>query len=133
MGEAAADEAAPLADAGLSKEDVRRYSRAHGLATAEKPSFACLASRVPYGTSVDADLLARIESAEAVLRGLGYRQFRVRHHGEVARVELPLDELMRAVAEDRDRIVAGIVDVGYTYVALDLAGFRSGSMNEVLR
>jgi uncharacterized protein len=123
---------APLARAGLTKDDVRRYSRDHALPTAAKPSWACLASRVPYGTEVDAALLGRIERAEDALRRLGYRQFRVRHHGDVARVELPAEDLARAVGRDRAAIDAGIREAGYTYVALDLRGFRSGSMNEVL-
>ncbi len=123
---------APLADAGLSKEDVRRYSREHGLRTADKPALACLASRVPYGTSIDGDLLGRVEAAEAVLHRLGYRQFRVRHHGDVARVELEPADLSRAVGQDREAILAGLRGVGYTWVAIDLAGYRSGSMNETL-
>lgn len=115
----------------FSKAEVRRYSREHGLPTADKPSFACLSSRVPYGTPIDAALLSRIELAEGVLRELGYRQFRVRHHGVMARVELGESELQRALV-DREAIVAGIRSAGYTYVALDLVGYRSGSMNEVL-
>ena len=124
---------APLADAGWTKADVRRYSHEHGLPTADKPSFACLASRVPYGTTVDAAVLRKLEAAEAVLRALGFRQFRVRHHGDVARVELLPDDFASAVAQHRDAIVGGIRAAGYVYVALDLRGYRSGSMNEVLR
>ena len=124
---------APLADAAWSKEDVRAYARAHGLPVADKPSFACLASRVPYGTAVDAAVLARIEAAEAVLRSLGYAQFRVRHHGDVARVELLPQDIARAAQSDRERIAAGIRAAGYAYVALDLVGYRTGAMNEVLR
>ncbi len=122
---------APLAEAGLTKDDIRRYSREHGLSTAEKPSFACLASRIPYGTEVHAGILEQLERAENVLRAQGFRQFRVRHHDTVARVELPTAELARAV-DLREELTAGIRRAGYTYVALDLAGFRSGSMNEVL-
>jgi uncharacterized protein len=120
---------APLASAGLTKDDVRRYCRRHGLSVADKPAFACLASRVPHGTAIDAALLARIEAAEAVLRGLGYRQFRVRHHGDVARIELEPADLARAVQRDREQIVAGVLAAGYRFVALDLAGYRSGSLN----
>jgi uncharacterized protein len=123
---------APLADAQLSKEDVRRYSREHGLSTAEKPSFACLSSRVPYGTAIDRELLQKIESAEELLRRLGFTQFRVRHHGNLARVELPPDDLERAL-QLRSQISAGIRAVGYAYVTLDLLGYRTGSMNEVLQ
>ena len=123
---------APLADAGLSKADVRRYSREHALPTAHKPSFACLSSRVPYGTEIDKNMLSQLERAEQVLRDLGYKQYRVRHHGTVARIELLSEELARAVLEDREEIVRGVREAGYTYVSLDLAGYRTGSMNEVL-
>ena len=123
---------APLAEAAFTKDDVRRYSREHSLATAEKPSFACLASRIPYGTSVSADVLARLEQAEQVLRELGYRQFRVRHHDTVARIELLPDEFQSAVSRDREKIVEGVRAAGYIYVSLDLTGYRSGSMNETL-
>ena len=123
---------APLAEAGWRKEEVRAYCRTHGLSVAEKPSFACLASRVPYGTAVDAGVLGRVEAAEAVLRALGYAQFRVRHHGDVARVELRPEDIARAAARDRERIALGIRAAGYAYVALDLIGYRTGSLNEVL-
>ncbi|MCA8954750.1 MAG: ATP-dependent sacrificial sulfur transferase LarE [Planctomycetes bacterium] len=124
---------APLAEAGLSKRDVRHYSSSHGLPTADKPSLACLASRVPYGTPVSAELLAKLERAESALRALGYRQLRVRHHGPVARIEVSPEDLPRAVTIDRERIVQGVRAAGYTYVSLDLVGYRSGAMNEVLR
>lgn len=124
---------APLADAGLGKDHVRRYCRDHGVDVADKPASACLASRVPYGTEVTPDVLARVEAAEAVVRGLGYRQFRVRHHGDVARVEVDPGDLTRAAGADRDAIVEGLRAVGYRYVALDLAGYRTGSLNEALR
>lgn len=121
---------APLAAAGFSKADVRRYSREHGLETADKPSFACLSSRVPYGTGIDAAMLSRLEQAEQVLRDLGYRQYRVRHHGTVARIELLAEELVRAATIDREQIVRGVRAAGYTYVSLDLVGYRTGAMNE---
>ena len=120
-------------DAGLGKDHVRRYCRDHGVDVADKPASACLASRVPYGTEVTPDVLARVEAAEAVVRGLGYRQFRVRHHGDVARVEVDPGDLTRAAGADRDAIVEGLRAVGYRYVALDLAGYRTGSLNEALR
>ena len=123
---------APLADAGLTKLDVRRYSRDHGLRTADKPAMACLSSRVPYGTRVDAATLSKIERAEQVLRELGYIVFRVRHHDTIARVELAQSELVQAVMQDRESIVRGILSAGYAYVALDLVGYRSGALNEVL-
>lgn len=124
---------APLADAGLGKDGVRRYCREHGVDAAEKPASACLSSRVPHGTPIDAELLARIEAAESVVRRLGYRQFRVRHHGDVARVELMPDDLSRAVGVDREAIADGLREVGYRYVALDLVGYRTGSLNEPSR
>lgn len=123
---------APLLEVGGDKAWIRAYSRRHGLATAEKPSFACLASRIPYGTPVDPALLRQVETAEAVLRELGFEQFRVRHHDAVARVELRPEDLARAVGEARTRIIAGIKDAGYQYVSIDLQGFRSGAMNETL-
>ncbi len=122
---------APLVAAGMSKADVRAYSREHGLRTADKPSFACLSSRVPYGIAIDERVLARIEAAESVLRALQFRQFRVRHHDQVARVEVGPDELPRAFAlrlEIGERIRAA----GYTFVALDLFGYRHGGMNDML-
>jgi uncharacterized protein len=122
---------APLVDAGFGKLDVRRYSREAGLRTADKPSLACLSSRVPYGTAIDAAMLQRIERAESVLRELGFRQFRVRHHDTVARVEMAPGELERAF-EQRETIGRGLVAVGYAFVALDVFGYRSGAMNDLL-
>ncbi|MEQ1633501.1 MAG: ATP-dependent sacrificial sulfur transferase LarE [Planctomycetota bacterium] len=120
---------APLIDAGFYKTDVRRYSRENGLRTADKPSFACLSSRVPHGTAIDRSLLMRIERSEQVLRDLGFRQFRVRHHGDLARLELGPDELKAAVAAG-DALVRGIRAAGYTHVTLDLLGYRQGSWHE---
>jgi uncharacterized protein len=122
---------APLVDAGFSKLDVRRYSRDAGLRTADKPSLACLSSRVPYGTAIDKALLQRIERAESVLRELGFRQFRVRHHDTVARVEVAPGELERAF-ELREMIGRGLVAAGYAFVALDVFGYRSGALNDLL-
>jgi len=121
---------APLIDAGFAKVDVRRYSREVGLPTADKPSFACLSSRVPHGTAIDAALLSQVERAELALRQLGFRQFRVRHHGDVARVEVGADELERAFAQ-RVAIGTGVRAAGYRHVALDVFGYRQGAMNEV--
>jgi uncharacterized protein len=123
---------APLCDAGFAKADVRRYSKEHGLRTADKPSAACLSSRVPYGTPIDRAVLQRVEAAEAVLRGRGFRQFRVRHHGDVARVEVDPAELERAFAE-RQAISDGLRAAGYVFVALDLLGYRHGAMNEATK
>lgn len=122
---------APLVDAGFGKQDVRRYSREHGLRTADKQSFACLSSRVPYGTPIDAAVLQRIERAEGVLRELGFRQFRVRHHDRLARIEVGPDELPRAF-ELRRVLGERIEAAGYLYVALDVFGYRSGSLNDLL-
>lgn len=122
---------APLVDAGMCKDDVRRYSREHGLRTADKPSFACLSSRVPHGTPIDAAVLQRIEQAEAVLRAHGFRQFRVRHHDHVARIEVGPDELPRAFAE-REALGRGLMAAGYTFVALDVFGYRTGALNALL-
>ncbi|MBL8725767.1 MAG: ATP-dependent sacrificial sulfur transferase LarE [Planctomycetes bacterium] len=121
----------PLADAGFTKADVRRYCRTAGLPNADKPSLACLASRVPFGTPVDAAVLARIEAAEARLQALGFRQFRVRHHGDVARLEIAPDELERAFAL-REQLGRELRSTGYVFVALDVFGYRSGSLNELL-
>lgn len=125
---------APLADAGLTKLEIRRLSRELGLATWDKPSMACLSSRIPYGTEVTADTLSKVETAEEVLRDLGLRQFRVRHHGTIARIEVDprdFEELLRSPL--RERVIDRIKAVGYLYVALDLEGYRTGSMNEVVR
>jgi len=124
----------PLIEAELSKEEIRLLSRARGLPTWDKPSMACLASRVPYGTAINVEMLDQIGAAEAFLRSLGVRQLRVRHHGEIARIELDqegMDLLMRD--GNRERVVERLRSLGYLYVTLDLAGFRSGSMNEGLR
>lgn len=122
---------APLVDAGLCKDDVRRYSREAGLRTADKPSFACLSSRVPHGTPIDAAVLSRVEQAEAVLRAHGFRQFRVRHHDQVARIEVGGDELPRAF-ELREELGRGLQSAGYTFVALDVFGYRHGALNALL-
>jgi uncharacterized protein len=121
----------PLAELGFSKSDVRAYARRHGLSVADKPAMACLASRVPYGTEVHAETLRRIERAERALRSLGFGQLRVRHHDTVARIEVPPDDIARVV-ERRERIATELRNCGYTYVAVDLLGYRSGAMNEVL-
>ena len=121
----------PLQEAGLTKREIRDASRAMGLTTADKPSMACLVSRLPYGQPITPERLARVEQAEAVLRDMGFEQYRVRDHDTVARIELPPDDFSRAL-ERREQIVASLKPFGYRYVTLDLQGFRSGSMNEVL-
>ena len=121
----------PLMEAGLTKADVRAASRAMGLPTWDKPAMACLASRLPYGEAVTVEKLGRVEQAEDALRELGLRQVRVRDHQTVARIEAPLEDLDKVLCS-RQEIVARLKRLGYQYVSLDLQGFRSGSMNEVL-
>lgn len=123
---------APLVDAGFGKQEVRRYSREAGLRTADKPSFACLSSRVPYGTAIDASLLSQVERAEAAVADLGLRQFRVRHHGDVARLEVAPVEMEQAF-HLRESLAKALRGAGYAYVTLDLQGYRSGAMNETLK
>jgi len=121
----------PLVEAGFTKAMVRQVSRSLGLVTWDKPAGACLASRIPYGVPVTVGALASVQRAEAALRALGLRQLRVRHHGDVARVEIDPAELEAAFSR-RDEVAGAVRSAGYAYVALDLDGFRSGSLNEVL-
>ena len=121
----------PLVDAGFSKAAVRSWSRQLGLRTWDKPAAACLSSRLPYGTPVTLGALRSVADAEAALRGLGFGQLRVRHHGTLARVEVEDDALAR-VLQRRAEVIDALRSAGYVYVTLDLAGFRSGSMNEAL-
>ena len=121
----------PLIEAGLGKAEIRALSKERDLPTWDKPAMACLSSRIPYGTPVTVEALDQIGAAEAFLRSLGPRQVRVRHHGDVARIEVEAADL-GAMLEHRDRITTRLRNLGYRYVTLDLAGFRSGSMNEVL-
>src|SRR5262249_23046591 len=121
-----------LVDAGFTKADVRAWSKQLGLRTWNKPAAACLASRVPYGTAVTVEVLSRVERAERGLHELGFLDVRVRHYGGSARVELPVDDLPRAVAA-RDLVVAAVKSAGYEYVTLDLEGLRSGNLNAALR
>lgn len=118
----------PLVEAGISKAEVRALAQALGLPVWDKPASPCLSSRVPHGTPITPALLRQIEGAEDALVALGFRQFRVRHHGDVARIELPDEDLPAALAQ-RAAIVAGVKAAGYRFVALDLAGFHSGSLN----
>lgn len=125
---------APLIEAGLTKAEIRELSRTLGLATWDKPSFACLSSRFQYGDPITAEKLRRIDDAEAFLRTLGFRQLRVRHHDRLARIELAHEELGRLWEDDRHaRIVARFRELGYVYVTVDLAGFQSGSANLLLK
>lgn len=126
---------APLLEAGLTKEEIRSASRVRSLPTWDKPSMACLSSRFPYGTPLTPQALQRVGAAEEFLRReIGLRQFRVRHHDPVARLEVPPEEWDKVLdPAQRDRIVGALRELGYLYVALDLAGFRSGSLNDALR
>lgn len=121
----------PLVDAGFTKADVRAASRELALRTWDKPAAACLSSRVPYGTPVTVTILSNVARAESALRRLGFRQLRVRHYGDTARIELEGDDLARAV-EERAAVVAAVRSAGYAYVTLDLEGFRSGNLNGAL-
>ena len=119
----------PLVDAEFSKSDIRELASHLQLENADKPQAACLSSRVPYGTSIDESILEQIESAEDQLAELGFTQFRVRHHNEVARIEIPANDMARAL-EMNEAISDRIQSCGYRFVALDLAGFKSGSLNK---
>lgn len=124
---------APLIEAGLTKDDIRAVSKQWGLETWDKPAMACLASRFPYGDRITGDKLQQVARAEQALRDLGFRQVRVRHHGQVARIELPIDQLSNLAEESRRvQIVDDLRALGFVYVTVDIAGYRSGSMNEVL-
>ncbi len=124
----------PLLDAGLTKAEIRALSRRAGLATWDRPASACPSSRIPYGSEVTPEKLAQIERGESVLRELGFRQFRVRHHGELARIEIAAEEMPRAleagVAREIGQRLRGI---GFLYVTLDLEGYRQGSLNAALK
>jgi uncharacterized protein len=123
----------PLVDANLSKSDVRELSKTLGLPTWDKPQLACLSSRFPYGTEITPERLHQVDALEDGMRALGFRQVRARWHGEVARLELEADAIARAAAPDvRAAIVKLGRGLGFTFVALDLAGFNSGSMNQLL-
>jgi uncharacterized protein len=124
----------PLKEAGLTKAEIRELSRRLGLPTWNKPSLACLASRFPYGTRIEPKGLRQVGAAEDLLRRLGFGQLRVRHHGTVARIEIAPGEFPKAVGKAAaGRIVSGLKKLGYRYVTLDLEGYRTGSMNEVLK
>jgi len=123
----------PMVDVGLGKQEIRELSRELGLRTWDKPQLACLSSRFPYGTRITAEDLRRVDEFEDGLRALGFRQLRVRFHGSIARLELEVAELRRALEPGvRERVVELGKRLGFTYVALDLTGFRSGSLNEAL-
>jgi uncharacterized protein len=125
--------AAPLLEAGLTKAEIRDLSKQAGLRVWDKPASACLSSRIEYGRPVTRESLAQVELGEDALRGLGFRQFRVRHHGAIVRIEIAPDELQRAMTpEVSAEFVRIFKQLGFQYITLDLQGFRSGSMNAVL-
>jgi uncharacterized protein len=125
--------AAPLLEAGLTKADIRALAHAAGLRIWDKPASACLSSRIEYGRKVTREVLEQVEHGEDALRAMGFRQFRLRHHGDVARIEIAREEMERALSlEMFERMSAAIKACGFKYVALDVEGFRSGSMNAVL-
>ena len=124
---------APLADAGLSKGEIRELSRLSGLPTWDRPAAACLSSRIPYGTPVTIENIKTVENGEEEIKALGFRQFRVRFHGELVRVEVAKEELSRALTpEMAARFTQIFKNLGFKYVTLDLEGYRQGSLNEVL-
>jgi uncharacterized protein len=122
----------PLEEAGFTKADIRNLSKEMGLPTWDKPAFACLSSRFPYGTEITREKVSQVGRAEESLRELGFRVLRVRHHGDVARIELGNEEFNLAVNTLRSEIITRVKGAGYAYVALDLQGYRTGAMNEVL-
>lgn len=135
-GERAASELgvmAPLAMAGMTKSDIRYFSRQMGLDSWRKPAMACLASRIPYGTVISPEALGMIEKAEELLQDLGFSACRVRHHGEVARIEVAPSAFHSILKDDmRIQVVKGLLGIGYAHVSLDLEGYRQGSMNRKL-
>ena len=124
----------PLMEVGMTKEDIRTLSQSFDLPTWDKPAQACLSSRFPYGDRITPEKIAQVEKAESGLRELGFRQLRVRHHGDVARIEVPKADIARLVDEEiSEQVIARMKEAGFNYVTIDLEGFRSGSMNEVLK
>lgn len=125
------DVRSPLQEAGLTKDEIRQLARRFELPNWDKPAAACLSSRVPYGTNITLEMLSQIEQAESILRSMGFRQVRVRHHQQVARIEVE-PGAFEIVLRRSDEILSAMKKLGFIYVTLDLAGFRSGSMNEAL-
>jgi uncharacterized protein len=123
----------PLDELGVTKADIRRLARARGLPNWDQPACACLASRIPYGEEITSARLVRVAAAEAAIRGMGFRTVRVRDHGVLARIELAGEDIARAAEEGlRDRMIGACKRQGYIFVCLDMEGYRTGSMNEVL-
>lgn len=124
----------PLQEAGLTKNEIRLLSRRLGLRTWDKPAYACLSSRIPYGQIITKEALLQVDAAENFLHDLGFRQVRVRHHDKIARIELPPQDMARLLSDGAaELVVARLKELGYLYVTLDLQGYRTGSMNEVLK
>jgi uncharacterized protein len=124
----------PLVEAGLSKSEVRELARGLELPVWDKPSLACLSSRIPFGTRITLGILKSIQTAEDHVRAHGFRQVRVRHHGDTARIEVDRAEFTKLLSDGvAERITAALKEIGYTYVCLDLAGYRTGSMNEPIK
>ncbi len=121
----------PLFEAGMSKDDLRRLSKSLGLSTWNKPSLACLASRIPYGTRISADVLRLINRAELIIRAAGFSQVRLRHYGDSCRIEVPAGDILRLVSQRRG-LVDKLKKLGYNYITADMQGYRTGSMNEAL-
>jgi pyridinium-3,5-biscarboxylic acid mononucleotide sulfurtransferase len=123
----------PLIEARLNKEEIRELSRSHGLPTWDQPASACLSSRIPYGSEVTVDKLRMIDQGEEALRALGFRQCRVRHHGDIARIEIAREEIVNTLnLEMFDSLNREFKRIGFQYVALDVAGYRTGALNEIL-
>jgi len=123
----------PLKEAGLTKEEIRTVSKELGLSTWDKPAAACLASRIPYGTEITEDLLKKINSAESVFKKLGLKQVRVRHHGDIARIELPTHDMQKILnGKIKNTIIKSLKKLGYIYITLDIEGYTTGSMNKTL-
>lgn len=123
----------PLREVGFTKKEIREASRRMGLPTWNKPSYACLSSRIPYGTRIESDILRRLNEAERFIKALGFGQLRVRHHGEIARIEVDPEEITRLASPAiRQRVMEKLQELGYLYITLDLNGYRMGSMNAVL-
>lgn len=124
----------PLREAGMTKQEIRALSQMLGLPTWDKPSFACLASRIPYGDTITSEKLKKVELAEQLLHDLGFRQARVRIHGEMARIEIEAADFARMIQPDiRDTVTQRLKQYGFAYVSMDLQGYRTGSMNETIR
>ena len=121
----------PLQEVELTKEEIRQLAHQYNLPNWDKPASACLSSRIPYGTTITVQMLSHVEQAEIILHQMGFQKMRVRHHGDIARIEVE-PEQFTALIEQRTEITARLKEIGYAYVTMDLAGFRSGSMNEVL-